>query len=247
MAELYPAVLQRPQGAGPDLVVFGFGARFDRITPADEVEQYEGAIRWFQRHYPGVEFLFSINDWHERFTGNAGGLRELSLRYGIPLIDFGRALHLSNRHYDGRNPMTGDAHPQAYAHYLWYKQIERAFEAVDPIEPGLPQVQLPERVSSHSIGWEGEQHTYAAPHARLHHGTAVILDDTTVNLWATCKAERLQVRSTVNSTNNRARPCRSATCATRRSPVVDSRLGIGILSRLWGPTQAGRRRLQDGE
>lgn len=193
-AELYPAVLQRPQGAGPDLVVFGFGARFDRITPADEVEQYEGAIRWFQRHYPGVEFLFSINDWHERFTGNAGGLRELSLRYGIPLIDFGRALHLSNRHYDGRNPMTGDAHPQAYAHYLWYKQIERAFEAVDPIEPGLPQVQLPERVSSHSIGWEGEQHTYAAPHARLHHGTAVILDDTTVNLWATCKAERLQVR-----------------------------------------------------
>ncbi len=193
-AELYPSVLSRPQGVGPDLVVFGFGVRFDQESKSDEVEQYEGAIRWFQRHYPGVEFLFSINDWQERLTGNAGGLRELSLRYGIPLVDFGRALHLSNRHYDGRNPMEGDAHPQAYAHYLWYKQIERAFEAVDPIEPGLPQVQLPERVSWHSIGWEGDLNTYTAPDARIRQGTAIILDDTTVNLWATCSAERLQIR-----------------------------------------------------
>lgn len=159
----------------------------------DEVEQYEGAIRWFQRHYPGVEFMFSVNDWHESFTHNAGGLRELSLRYGIPMIDFGRALHLSNRHYDGRNPVAGDGHPQAYAHYLWFKQIERAFEVVDPIKPGLPQVHLPERVSWHSIGWEGEQHTYAAPHARIRNGTGILLDDTTANLWAIAKEERIRV------------------------------------------------------
>jgi hypothetical protein len=192
-AELYPDVLKRPTGAGPDLVVFGFGAKFARNVTHDEVEQYEGAIRWFQRHYPGVEFMFSVNDWHERFTANAGGLRELSLRYGIPMIDFARALHLSNRHYDGRNPMLNDAHPQAYAHYLWFKQIERAFEAVDPIEPGLPQMQLPERISWHTIGWEGEQQTYTAPNARFRQGTAIILDDTTVNVWTTGKEERVQI------------------------------------------------------
>lgn len=191
--ELYPDVMSRPGGPGPDLVVFGYGARFARDAGADEVEQYEGAIRWFQRHYPGVEFILSINDWKEGFAGNSGALRDLALRYGIPVIDFGRALHLSMRHYDGRNPMAGDAHPQAYAHYLWYREIARAFEAVDPIEPGLPQAHLPERISGHSIGWEGELRTFTAPQARLRGNTGFILEDTTFNIWATGQAGGLQV------------------------------------------------------
>ncbi|MGE0760648.1 MAG: hypothetical protein AB7O38_26790, partial [Pirellulaceae bacterium] len=82
-AELHPRLFTRPAGSGPDLVSLGFGKKA-ALGEQDELEQYEGAIRWFQRLYPGVEFVFSINDWREEFAENAGSLRELSLRYGIP-------------------------------------------------------------------------------------------------------------------------------------------------------------------
>lgn len=222
-AELYPALLARPEGSGPDLVSFGHGKKLTTGN-VDEIEQYEGAIRWFQRHYPGVEFIFTVNDWRESFADNAGALRELSLRYGIPLVDFGRALHLTRRHDGTSSPMTGDAHPQAYVHYLWYKQIERTFEAVDPIQPGIAQAHLPERISPHTIGWEGDVQTYTAPHPRIRQGTGFILDDTVVNLWATCKEGRVSVSvDGQKSPNSRLSPM------TRRD-VRNSTFVIGKLS-----------------
>ncbi|MBI3944863.1 MAG: SGNH/GDSL hydrolase family protein [Armatimonadetes bacterium] len=190
--ELYPDLFTRPEGPGPDLVVLCFGAKYHPDV-ADEVEQYEGAIRWFRRHYPNVEFIFSNNNWREGIAPNAGGLQELSLRYGIPFVDFSRALHLSTRHYNGRSPMNGDAHPQAFAHYLWYKQIERLFEAVDPIQPGIAQACPPDRISIRSLGWEGDFRTYTEPDPRFRKGTGFLLDDTVVCVWAAGNEPKLAV------------------------------------------------------
>ena len=189
---LNPALFSRTEGPGPDLVTFGYGIK---CTPeaVDEVEQFEGAIRWFQRHYPNVEFIFSVNDWREGVAQNVPALMELSLRYQIPFLNFGRTLNLAARHCALVAPVPGDGHLQAYAHDLWFKEIERAFEAVDPLEPGIPQVRLPERLSPHTLGWEGEARTYTAPHPRIRKGLGFILDDTVVNLWATCKDERVPI------------------------------------------------------
>jgi hypothetical protein len=260
--QLYPALLGRPEGPGPDLVSFGHGKKYT-AGEEDEIEQYEGAIRWFQRHYPGVEFVFSLNDWRESFADNAGGMRELALRYGIPFVDFGRALHLTRRHDDTPSPMAGDAHPQAYVHYLWYKQIERLFEAVDPIQAGFPQKHFPERISRHTIGWEGDVRTYAAPHPRLRQDTGFILDDTVVNLWATCKEGSPQVSVDGRASSNRRSPpavrrdVRNSTFTTGKLSLGDrhivevagnaarllavdaktalNRQWIGAESRLWRP------------
>jgi len=223
--ELYPDLFARPEGHGPDLVAFGYGAKY-AAGDADEIEQYEGAIRWFQRHYPGVEFVFSINDWRESFAGNAGALKDLSLRYGIPLVDFSRALNLTRRHYDGRSPMLGDAHPQAFVHDLWFRQIERVFEAVDPIEPGMAQAHLPERISPYTIGWEGELRTYAAPDPRIRQGTGFILDDTVVNLWAACKDKQVQAAVDGQPSANR-RGTAYAARNSRNSTFAAGRLSLG--------------------
>ena len=190
--ELCPEIFSRPEGPVPDLVTFGYGIK---CTPegVDEIEQFEGAIRWFQRHYPNVEFIFCINDWREGVAHNASALMELSLRYQIPFLNFGRTLNLVARHCALVAPVPGDGHLQAYAHYLWFKELERAFEAVDPLEPGIAQVRLPERLSPYTLGWEGDVRTYSAPHPRIRKGLGFILDDTVVNLWATCKDERVQI------------------------------------------------------
>lgn len=49
--ELYPAVFARPEGPRPDLVIFGSGAN-EKVDGAAEIALFEGAIRWFHRHYP---------------------------------------------------------------------------------------------------------------------------------------------------------------------------------------------------
>jgi hypothetical protein len=221
--QLYPALFGRLGGPSPDLVTIGYGKK-TTLDNVDEIEQYEGTIRWFQRHYPGVEFVFTVNDWREGFADNAGGLEELSLRYGIPFVDFGRALNLTTRHYDGRSPILGDRHPQAYAHYIWYKQIEKLFEVVDPIQPGFPQAYLPERISPDTIGWEGDIVTYGNPHSRLRLSTGFIFDDTTVNLWATCKDKWVQVMVDGTKPRNFERPS-----ATKRD-IQNSTYAVGRLS-----------------
>ena len=83
--QLYPALFARPEGPRPDLVIFGSGAN-EKVDGADEIALFEGAIRWFQRHYPDTEFLFCMWQNRESYTPNTGHLMELSLRYGIPYV-----------------------------------------------------------------------------------------------------------------------------------------------------------------
>lgn len=191
--ELYPALFERAGGTGPDLVIFGSGAN-EKIDGADETACFEGAIRWFQRHYPNVEFLFCMFQNRESYTPNTGGLAELALRYGIPYLDFGRSLNLTTRYANSYALVPADGHPQAAGHELWFRQLEQAFYVADPIEAGLPQRYLPERANPYTLGWEGELTTYAAGDPRLRGGTGFVFDDTVVNLWAGSADEVVGIR-----------------------------------------------------
>lgn len=189
--ELYPALFERPEGPRPDLVIFGSGAN-EKIDGPDEVAAFEGAIRWFQRHYPNVEFLFCMWNRTEQ-NASASMIKELTLRYGIPLVDIGRTLNLAQRtvHRDALFPKDG--HPQAVAHNLWGRALETAFQPVDPIKAGIPQQHLPERLSPYTIGWEGEMVSFAADSPRIYKGKAFVLEDTVVNLWANSTKEKVPV------------------------------------------------------
>ena len=191
--ELYPAVFARPEGARPDLVIFGSGAN-EKVDGADEVAAFEGAIRWFQRHYPGIEFVFCMWQNRESYTPNTGHLRELSLRYQIPFIDMGRVISETTRYCNSSALVPSDGHPQAAAHDLWARQLERAFEVADPMQSGIAQLRLPERLSQYTPGWEGEVQTYSAGDKRLRGNQGFILDDTFINLWARTKDELVSVR-----------------------------------------------------
>ncbi|HXT59021.1 MAG TPA: SGNH/GDSL hydrolase family protein [Pirellulales bacterium] len=191
--QLYPALFERREGPRPDLVIFGSGAN-EKVDGADEIALFEGAIRWFQRHYPDTEFLFCMWQNRESYTASTGYLMELSLRYQIPYIDFGRLFHLSTRYANSYALCPRDGHPQAAGHDLWARQLERAFDVADPIRSGMAQLQLPERVNPYTIGWEGEMQTYAADSPRIRAGTAFILDDTVVNLWAGGKEPAVGIR-----------------------------------------------------
>ncbi|MBX7207184.1 MAG: SGNH/GDSL hydrolase family protein [Verrucomicrobiaceae bacterium] len=224
--ELYPAVFSRPEGARPDLVIFGSGAN-EKVDGADEVAAFEGAIRWFQRHYPGTEFVFCMWQNRETYTPNTGHLRELSLRYQIPFIDLGRVISETTRYCNSYALVPSDGHPQAAAHYLWARQLERAFEVADPIASGIAQLSLPERLSPHTIGWEGEVTTYNADDKRLHGNRAFILDDTFVNVWATTKDDLVGIRldgapdEASRRRPSRARDNRNSTFATGRFSLGD--------------------------
>lgn len=223
--ELYPAVFARPEGARPDLVIFGSGAN-EKVDGANEVAAFEGAIRWFQRHYPGIEFVFCMWQNRETYTPNTGHLRELSLRYQIPFIDLGRVISETTRYCNSSALVPSDGHPQAAAHYLWAKQLERAFDVADPMKSGVAQLSLPERLSDHTIGWEGEVTTYNAGDKRLRGNTGFILDDTFVNLWATTKDELVSLRlDGVQNEGSRRRPTRARD--NRNSTFATGQLSLG--------------------
>lgn len=179
--ELYPSIFTRPGGPRPDLVIFGSGAN-EKIDGAEEVAVFEGALRWFQRHYPGTEFVFCLWQNREKSTVS-GAIRDLALAYGIPFLDLGRELNLASRYVNRLGFTPGDGHPQAAAHDLWGRLLERAFQPADAWQAGVPQVHLPPRVSPYTLGWEGEMRTYAATSPRIREN-AFIFDDTVVNLWA---------------------------------------------------------------
>ncbi len=181
--ELYPDLFSRREGPRPDLVIFGSGANEKTDSP-DEVAVLEGMIRWIQRHYPETEFLFCM--WQNRggYTPNAGDLKALALRYQIPLIDFARVQDDLTAYTNPYALCPDGGHPQAAGHYLWFKQLERAFECWDPIRCGQAQLQLPDRVHPNSYGWEGEITTYSRDSERIQ-GRLFVLDDTAVNCWGT--------------------------------------------------------------
>lgn len=223
--ELYPTVFARPEGARPDLVIFGSGAN-EKVDGADEVAAFEGAIRWFQRHYPGIEFVFCMWQNREAYTPNTGHLRELSLRYQIPFIDLGRAISETTRYCNSYALVPSDGHPQAAAHAIWADQLERAFAVADPIQSGIAQLSLPERLSDHTLGWEGEVTTYSAGHKRLRENRGVILEDTFVNLWATTKDELVGLRvDGATDEGSRRRPMRARD--NRNSTFAIGRLTLG--------------------
>jgi len=185
--ELYPKLFERPQGPGPDLVIFGSGHNEKTDTP-DEVAVFEGMIRWIQRHYPNCEFLFSMLQQFGAQTPNPGDLQALSLRYQMPMLDYGKVIDDITRWCNWTQAVLHDNHPQAPAHYLWFKQLEKAFECWDPIQPGQAQLQLPERLHPNSYGWEGDLVTYGAESPRIR-GSKFIFDDTAVNAWGEIGSE----------------------------------------------------------
>lgn len=179
--ELYPGLFSRPEGPGPDLVIFGSGANEKTDTP-DEIAVFEGMIRWIQQRYPNTEFLFCQFQNFGGYTSNTGDLQALSLRYQIPYMDFGKTDDDIVRWCNRYALVPLDGHPQAAGHYLWFKQLEKAFECWDPIVPGQAQLQLPERIHQNTYNWEGETITFDSASKRIN-GNRFILEDGAVNCW----------------------------------------------------------------
>ena len=181
--QLYPGLFTRPEGPRPDLVIYGSGANEKTDTP-DECAVFEGAIRYIQRNYPGVEFIGCIYQNRGGYTPNGSDMQAIAMRYQIPFIDFGivndRLVRLINPNAIGNN----DGHPQAGIHYIWFKQLERAFECAGPVVAGFPQLHLPERIMQNSYNWEGDMVLYKGNDPRFFRPNAFILDDSAFNCWA---------------------------------------------------------------
>lgn len=178
---LHPELFSRPEGPGPDLVIFGSGANEKTDTP-DEVAVFEGTIRWIQRHYPHTEFLFCMFQNQGGYTPNSADLQALALRYQIPLMDYGKLGDMVTRWCNSRTLVPSDGHPQAASHDLWFHVLSRAFEAWAPTPAGQAQLHLPERVHGNTVNWEGEMVTYSVPSPRLRENM-FILDDGAFNVW----------------------------------------------------------------
>jgi hypothetical protein len=116
------------------------------------------------------------------YTPNPGDLQALALRYQIPIVDFGKVLDEATA-WVSRPMEFKDGHPQASGHYLWFKQLETAFECFDPITTGQAQRHLPERIIPNTYGWEGDHITFEAGNPRIS-GPRFIFEDTAINCWA---------------------------------------------------------------
>ena len=178
--ELYPALFQRPDGILPDLVIFGSGANEKTDTP-NEVALFEAAIRIFQRMNSDVEFLFCQFQNRGGYTPNPHDLAALSLSYQIPFINFGRHFADLMPYANSFALVPPDGHPQASGHYLWFKQMEKAFMAAVPLA-GINQTLLPNLMHGNTHHWEGEGYFYKSV-APKH----FIVDDAAFNCWATGK------------------------------------------------------------
>ncbi len=181
---LYPELFTRPQGPGPDLVIFGSGANEKTDTPS-EGAVFEASIRWIQQRYPDCEFIFCVFQNRGAYTPNPGDLQAIALRYQIPFMDYGKLCDDLTRWCNPRTLVPRDGHPQAVGHYFWFHTLEKAFEAWDPVPAGKAQLRLPSRLYQNAIGWEGVITTYKAPNPRIIDGKAVVLDDTAFNFWGT--------------------------------------------------------------
>ncbi|MHB9138111.1 MAG: SGNH/GDSL hydrolase family protein, partial [Victivallaceae bacterium] len=185
--EIYPGLFSRPEGPRPDLIIYGSGANEKTDTP-DEVAVFEGAIRWIQRNYPDTEFIFC--QYHQ--SANSSDMQALALRYQIPYIDHPKIYDALTEICDPNTLVPADGHPQAAAHYIWFKQLEKAFEVWDPIVSGIAQLQLPERLHRNTYGWEGDMTAYDANSKRIHKNR-FIFDDTVINLWGSAADSKAKV------------------------------------------------------
>jgi hypothetical protein len=129
-----------------------------------------------------------------------------------------------------------DGHPQASAHYLWFKQLERAFETWDPIAAGQPQELLPERMHPNTYGWEGEMRLFDAESPRIV-GSRFILEDTAFNAFARVEGDDapVPVVDGIEALGRAAQHARTTTCATRGSATGIWRLGDRHILEAKGP------------
>ncbi|WP_417388194.1 SGNH/GDSL hydrolase family protein [Gimesia sp.] len=192
--ELYPSLFENGKKPGPDLVIFGHGHN-EHIDRPDEIAAYEGAIRWFQRHYPGVEFVSCM--WI-RDKGQPNSMTEpmqkLCAYYKIPFVDLGQLIIdlKATTNYYAMAPDGG--HPAAGSHYLWFKQLEQVFEMpAEATLPGVPQKQLPPRMNAYARNWEGTMIRFEKDDTRIVDGRMMILEDAAFNLWADNKREMMQL------------------------------------------------------
>lgn len=198
---LYPQLFKKGNPP-PDLVIFGYGSGHnEQIDEPDTIAAYEGAVRLLQRHYPGVEFVsctWPVRKGKDDIT--TGPMKKLCKYYNIPFIDI--------RELDRRLPesvnffalATDGIHFQTGAHYIWFKQLEKAFEIADAGQKWIAQKHLPPRMNKYSYSWEGDHITFTAPHPRIVENRMMIIEDTAFNVWAshnvpvTTPPERMKIR-----------------------------------------------------
>ena len=178
--EMYPALFARPDGILPDLVIFGSGANEKTDSP-NESALFEAAIRIFQRMNNDVEFLFCQFQNKGGYTPNPHDLAALSLNYQIPFINFGRHFADLLPYANQYALVPPDGHPQASGHYLWYKQLEKAFMTAVPLA-GINQTLLPNLTHVNTHNWEGEGYFYKTVEPKH-----FIVDDSAFNCWANGK------------------------------------------------------------
>jgi hypothetical protein len=186
--KLYPAFFKNRKKPAPDLVIFGHGHN-EHIDYPDEIAAYEGAVRWFQRHYPKVEFLSCMwirDKGRKKSIGEP--MRQLAKHYGFPFVDVGEMIIRNSKTANFYSLAPDGGHPQAGAHYLWFKQLEQIFEVADPVKDPIPQKYLPVRFNPYSYSWDGEMITFKAGDKRIVE-SRMIIEDTAFNLWAKHQAK----------------------------------------------------------
>jgi hypothetical protein len=219
--EMYPGLFDRPQGPGPDLILFGSGAN-EKTDMPDEGAIFEATIRFLQQRYPDCEFLFCMWQKTREYTPNTGHLMELALNYQIPFVDMADRLDQLMNYANRYALCPSDGHPQATGHYIWFKSLEEAFEVADPIAASVAQKYLPQRLYPTAYGWEGEIVKYDAPSPRLV-GNMMILDDTTVNAWGTVPEKATALVDGEKRRDPRSGPVRNP----RNSLFTYGRLSLG--------------------
>jgi hypothetical protein len=192
-SDLYPALFRGGQAPAPDLVIFGHGHN-EHIDQPDEIAAYEGAVRWFQRHYPSVEFVSCM--WI-RDKGSAtsiwGPMQRMCLHYGIPMVDVGQMLIDLKGTCNSYALAVDGGHPGAAGHYLWCKQLEQVFEIPAEAQPGIPQRHLPARMNAYTYGWEGDSRRFQTPNPRCVDARMMIIEDCAFNVWANDKGQLMKL------------------------------------------------------
>ncbi len=226
--DLYPALFRDGKAPGPDLVVFGHGHN-EHIDRPDEIAAYEGAVRWFQRHYPDVEFASCM--WI-RDKGSADSIwepmRKLCQHYGIPFVDAAQMLIDLKETCNSYALAVDGGHPGAAGHYLWFKQLEQVFEIPAHPEPGIAQRHLPARMNAYTYGWEGDITRYQEPSPRFVENRMMIIDDSAFNVWANNKDQLMKLMIDGQPAENAGHGRHSwSKPYPRNSTFVHGRLALG--------------------
>ena len=130
--ELYPALFSRPGGSGPGNL--WQRRRVRKTDTPDEVAVFGGhPLYSAQLSQHGIPVLHvpkprRIYTKPRRLAGHCLALPD-------SFIDFGLVSDLVNTHGNRYAQVPIDGHPQAAAHYLWFKQLEKAFECHDQSPP----------------------------------------------------------------------------------------------------------------